>query len=84
MSQEVMHTFVNKVTGDILNVPPPDPTSGIGVVTLNGVIVERVIYSDEGVGSATTEDGRMFTSKEWAQHILEQLRTGEWHKRSAS
>lgn len=69
--------FSNKETGDVLEVPPPD-FAGRSVVRFNGRVVERVTYSDVGDGSVTTEDGRVYTSKDWPQYLVEQLRVGAW------
>lgn len=64
-------------TGDTLEVPPPNRT-GQSVVRFNGRIVEKVTYSDDNGGSVTTEDGRMFTSQEWSDYLVEQLKVGAW------
>ena len=67
----------NNLTGDVLEVPPPD-RFGRSVVAFNSRIVEKVVYSDVGSGAVTTEDGRVFTSEEWAAYLVEQLRVGAW------
>jgi hypothetical protein len=71
-----MASFRNDLTGDVLDVPPPNYL-GEGVVRLNGVVVERVLYSDESE-SVTMEDGKQFSSQGWAKHIVECLRIGKW------
>lgn len=55
-------TLRNKLTGDVLEVPPPDEF-GVSVVRFNGRVVERCIYSDE-TDTVTLSDGRSFTSPE--------------------
>lgn len=71
------HGFRNAETGDVLEVPPPN-FAGRSVVRFNGKVVERVTYSDLEGGSVTTEDGRVYTSKEWTGYLVEQLRIGAW------
>jgi len=70
-------TLRNDITGDVLEVPPPD-FLGASVVRFNGRVVETVLYSDEGGGSATTGDGRVFTIKEWPAYLVNQLAAGAW------
>lgn len=53
----------NKVTGDILTLPPPNKI-GEAPILINGKIVEWVLYSDEGSGSVTLGDGRVLDTKE--------------------
>ncbi len=67
----------NNKTGDVLEVPPPD-SLGASVINFNGRIVEHVLYSDDGSGSATIGDGRTFTIKQWTEYLLEKLNTGAW------
>ena len=64
-------------TGDIVEVPPPDEM-GRGVVIFNGQVVERCEYSDSDGGFVKTDNGRIFRGKEWANHIVEQLRIGAY------
>lgn len=67
----------NEVTGDILEVPPPDEL-GTSVVRFNGRVVETVLYSDV-TNTATLGDGRVFgASGEFADYLVEQLRIGAW------
>jgi len=74
--------FKNMVTDDVLEVPPP--YGGMSVVRFNGRIVERVFYAespfnnDADGGTTTTEDGRVFRGAEWAEYLIEKLRTGAW------
>ena len=49
----------NNLTGDVLSVPPPGPL-GDSVVLLNGQVVERVLYSDNGDGLITLGNGMTF------------------------
>jgi len=67
----------HKVSGDVLEVPPPD-WRGYGVVRFNGRIVEKVLYSDKDGGTTTTEDGRVFHGEEWALYLVEQMRIRAW------
>jgi hypothetical protein len=71
------YAFRNDETGDVIEVPPPNFT-GRSVIRFNGKVVERVTYSDLEGGSVTTEDGRIYTSKEWPQYLVEQLRIDAW------
>ena len=73
------YTFKNELTGDVVEVPPPDK-EGRSVVKLNGEIIEQVTYSDEDGGYATTADGRKFVVEAWVFHILGLIWSG---KRSA-
>jgi hypothetical protein len=66
-------TLRNNITGDVLEVPPPNQT-GDSVVKLNGEIIERVRYSDDPKYIAT-QSGLMFTrGDEWAAHLVRVLR----------
>lgn len=67
----------NKITGDVLEIPPPD-AEGRSVVLVNGRIVERVVYDDADGGTTTTQDGRVYRGGQWAQYLIEQLRIGAW------
>ncbi len=67
----------NNRTGDTLEVPRPDRL-GKSVVRFNGRVVEKVIYSDVGGGSVTTDDGRVFTVDAWSAYLIEKLRIRGW------
>ena len=70
----------NDITGDVLEVPPPD-AMGESVILFNGSVVERVLYSDEGEGSVTLGNGRVFAAgNSFADYLVEKLKTGEWRK----
>lgn len=72
----------NEITGDILEVPPPDML-GASFVRFNGRIVETVLYSDNDGGSVTTVNGpiiRVFRDQEFSAYLVEQLRTGAYGK----
>jgi hypothetical protein len=63
--------FQNNITGDVLEVPPPDE-AGRAVVLLNGQVLERVVYGEDSV---TLEDGRTFPSgAEFAKYLAGILR----------
>jgi len=51
--------MMNRYTGDILELPPPNKL-GESVIVLNGKVVEHVLYSDVNGGSITLGDGTMF------------------------
>src|ERR1700675_1852823 len=67
----------NNITGDVLEVPPPNRL-GESVVLFNGSIVEHVFYSDEGPGSVPLGDGKQFIGKGFADYLVEQLRLGTY------
>jgi hypothetical protein len=73
----------NEVTGDVLEVPPPN-SLGESVIILNGLTVEHVLYSDENGGSVTLGNGEMFRpGGGFADYLVEKLRTGGWARRRA-
>lgn len=53
--------FVNAISGDVVELPPPNEL-GEAVVILNGVVIERALFSDADGGSVTLGDGRRFTA----------------------
>ncbi len=69
----------NEITGDTLEVPPPDYL-GASCVLFNGKEVETCLYSD-ATNSVTTGKGIMFTPEGWSKYLQEQLRTG-WGSRT--
>ncbi|HWQ54837.1 MAG TPA: hypothetical protein VN442_14215 [Bryobacteraceae bacterium] len=75
--------FRNNITGDVLELPPPDAL-GASVVLFNGAEVESALYSDADGGSVTLGDGRRFHSiDDWVAYVIEQLRSGAY-RRAAS
>ncbi len=66
----------NNLTGDILEVPPPD-SLGSSVVKFNGRIVEQCLYSDANGGTITTGEGKVFASHEdWTEYLIDRLSDG--------
>lgn len=62
----------NEITGDVLEVPPPNQM-GESVVLLNGQVIERVLYCDETM-SVTLGDGRKFSrGGDFANYLVEYL-----------
>lgn len=61
----------NMITGDVLELPPPNEL-GQGTILLNGVVVERLLWSDADGGSVTLLDGRMFPvgSKDFNDYVF--------------
>lgn len=59
--------FKNEITGDIMEVPPPDRL-GASVVLFNGKVVEHVLYSDQD-NSATLGDGQKFYEGQFAEYL---------------
>lgn len=70
--------FSHKDTGDVVELPPPNPFTGKSVVIFNGKIVEKCRYSDEEGGYVVAEDGTRFDNEEWPRYLVEKLRTGAW------
>lgn len=63
--------LVNKTTGDVLSVPPPDEL-GQSYVLLNAKVIEHVLYSDDG--SITLGSGMQFpTGTAFATYLVERL-----------
>lgn len=67
----------NKVTGDTIEIPPPD-MAGHSVVLFNGRIVEHVTYSDNPP-IILTASGHAFIENEFVDYLLSQLRNGTWN-----
>ncbi len=62
--------LLNKKSGAILSVPPPNEI-GESVVTINGKLLLRVFYGGTGV---TLEDGTNFKNgDEFAAHLVKML-----------
>lgn len=70
----------NKITGDIIELPRPDPL-GRSFVLFNGKNVLNVTYADDP-DRTITEDGRIFFGDDWAHWIIEQLRIGAWRNQA--
>jgi hypothetical protein len=68
--------FEHKITGDIVELPPPDRL-GDSCVIFNGKVVMKIRYADHP-GRTITEDGRIFYGDAWAAFVTEQLRIGAW------
>jgi hypothetical protein len=72
-------TFRNDLTGDLMQLPPPDRL-GCSCVKFNGVEVETILFSDV-VGSVpvTLGDGMQFrTTDEFVNYLLERLKSGHY------
>ena len=67
----------NELTGDTLELPPPNEL-GESCVLFNGKVVASVLYSDE-TNSVTLGDGRIFSIEEWPQFVVKNLKDG-WVK----
>ena len=66
----------NAITGDVLELPPPDAL-GQASILLNGHVIGTALFSDENGGTVTMGDGRMFPSGDaFADHLVEILRHG--------
>lgn len=64
-------TLKNKMSGDVLEVPPPD-SLGHSVVKLNGIEIESVFYGEVGI---TLGSGRTFPDgDEFATYLVGRLR----------
>ena len=60
----------NNLTGDVLEMPPPNAL-GQAVIKINGIVVERVLFSDENGGRATLGDGRTFDAgQEFSRYVV--------------
>jgi hypothetical protein len=46
-------------SGDVFEIPPPNEI-GESALILNGVVLERLLFSDAGGGVVTTGDGRSY------------------------
>jgi nitrogen fixation protein len=64
--------LTNRNTGDVLELPAPDQ-QGRANVTLNGRIIERVVYRDEDGGSVTLANGTTFSIPEWVGYLQAHL-----------
>lgn len=62
----------NEITGQVLEVPPPDEL-GHSVILLDGKVIESVLYSDES-NSVTLGNGIVFRSPGgFAKYVVELL-----------
>lgn len=64
-------TLKNKFTGSVLELPPPNEM-GESFIKLNGIVIERLLFSDNDGGSVTLGNGREFRggSPEFNHYVI--------------
>lgn len=65
----VPQRFQNKITGEILELPPPGP-GGYADVLINGKAVTRVRYCDDGGGYTELPTGERLTTEQWSKYLI--------------
>lgn len=64
--------LTNDLTGHVLNFPLPDRT-GKSIITIDGIPILSATFRDSNM-SVTTDDGRVFGTKQFCDYLFELIK----------